>query len=83
MIKPRKWNEEKVGGLTAEELSFFAAPRTWDEINARFHWIGPRERLSVMLLLDCDGGRGFLAWDRRTQTWGLTDSGREHVRRAA
>lgn len=67
-------------GLT--DLAFFATPRPWPEITARFAAWRPAALLDAILAADTDGGAGLLLWrPKPLRAWQLTDRGRAHVAR--
>lgn len=68
--------------FTLEELAFFWHPRVWAEIVARFgegHGGSHADVRDAIILVDQDGGLGFLRWHPRKMAWALTDKGKDWV----
>jgi hypothetical protein len=61
------------------DLGFFAVPRTWREIEARFEIDRPQVEADIrdaIIHVDDDGGLGFLHWHQAKMAWCLTARGR-------
>ncbi len=70
----------KTRAFSLEELAFFWNPRRWiPDIVARFDWPGTSDVRDAIIMLDDEGGYGFLHWYADRASWGLTGKGKRWV----
>lgn len=79
-MKPPALPKPKSRAFALEELAFFWNPRKWiPDIVARFDWPGTSDVRDAIIMLDDEGGHGFLHWYADRAAWGLTDKGKRWV----
>lgn len=72
----------KLRSFEARELAFFWNPRAWPDIVARFgtDMPGSSDIRDAIIVVDDEGGIGFLRWHANLGSWCLTDKGKTWVR---